>query len=306
MIAIVYTALVYLLSVKVGFYRNATAFTVQNAFRYVLPAVIIIIAIEMIRRVLLAQAQRSITIAAYFICLIADLLLGYGIAGVRGISHFMDIIGLTLFPAITSNLLYHYLAKRYGATPCIVYRLLLFLPTAVLPIVPAISDALNSFMLIILPLAVWSFVDLLYEKKAKTASGRVSKLSYISLGVLLLCMVAMLTLVSGQFKYGLLVIATPSMTGELNVGDAVVYKEYGGETVEVGAIVVFSKDDETVIVHRVVDAVKINGTVCYTTKGDANESIDSGYVTAEDLKGLVLFKVSHIGHPTLWLRDILS
>ena len=76
--------------------------------------------------------------------------------------------------------------------------------------------------------------------------------------------------------------------------------------IEEGDVIVFTKDERTLVVHRVVDIQSVDGKIYYTTKGDANNGSDSGYVVASDIRGIVRFKVSHIGHPTLWLRDILS
>jgi hypothetical protein len=49
-----------------------------------------------------------------------------------------------------------------------------------------------------------------------------------------------------------------------------------------------------------------DGEVRYFTKGDANNVIDSGYVTDKDIVGLTDIKVAYIGYPTLWLRELLD
>lgn len=305
-IAVVYTVMFYMLGIWLGFYRSAMPLSGKTLVQYVLPAALIIVATELIRDVLLAQKKTLVSVMAYVIGIMSELALGYGLSGVSSLSQFMDIVGLTLFPAITANLLYHYLVRRYGATSSIVYRLLLTLPASFFPIYPAISDVLNSFLLVILPLLVQAFVDLLYEKRVRYASRSAGRWSFVSLTVTVLCMVATVMLISGQFRYRLLVIATPSMTGELNVGDAVIWEKYDGDLIEEGDVVVFTKTAETMVVHRVVKIQRLNGEVYYTTKGDANDSADPGYITAANIEGIVRFKVSHIGHPSLWLRDLFS
>ena len=119
-------------------------------------------------------------------------------------------------------------------------------------------------------------------------------------------MAVLIMLVSGQFHYSLLVIATPSMTGSINQGDAVIYEKYDGDVIEEGDVIVFTKDGSSLIVHRVVGIQKIDGNVYYTTKGDANTSSDSGFVVEENVRGIVKCKVSHVGHPSLWLRDLFK
>ena len=305
-IAVVYTVMIYMLGIWLGFHRSATPLSAPAFWKNILPVIVIIVSTELIRKVLLAQSKTVVTVMAYLIGVLADLTLGHSLSGVTHVMQFMDIVGLTLFPAITSNLLCHYLVRRYGATSSTVYRLLLVIPTMLLPVTPAISDAIHSFLLVILPLVVHAFVNLLYEKRARYALQRAARWSYVGLSVTLACMIALIMLISGQFRYRLLVIATPSMTGSLNTGDAVIWERYDGHLIQEGDVVVFSKDNNTLIVHRVVDIERLDGKVYYTTKGDANDSEDPGYITEADFKGVVLFKVSHIGHPSLWLRKLFS
>ena len=304
-IAIVYTVLMYMSGIEFGFYKQAPL-TLGHFFLNILPLIVIIVAMEIFRTAMISQDKTFAVVAAYVIGILADLALGYGISDVADMSKFMDVVGLTLFPAITSNIMYHYMSKRYGIWPNIAYRLLLTLPLSVLPVTPAVTDVLHSFVLMLLPLGCVAFIDFLYKKNKKTSARKNAKWSYISMGIGFVYMAAMVMLISGQFQYKLLVISTPSMTGSLNVGDAIIYEEYDGEVIEEGNVVVFSKDEQTMVVHRVVDIQRVNGQVYYTTKGDANETTDAGYVTVDEIRGIVRCKVPHIGYPSLWLRDLFS
>ena len=121
----------------------------------------------------------------------------------------------------------------------------------------------------------------------------------------LVLMVGTVMLVSNQFKYGSLVIATESMTGEINKGDVVIFESYDNQTVEEGQVIVFESRN-SMIVHRVVDIEIINGNTRYYTKGDANEDKDVGFITDADIVGLANFKVPVIGYPTLWVRSLFE
>ena len=118
-------------------------------------------------------------------------------------------------------------------------------------------------------------------------------------------MVSFILLISGQSRYGLIVIATESMTGEINKGDAVIYADYDDQTIEVGQVIIYQKN-KSLTVHRVVDIEIIDGATRYYTKGDANNDMDAGYVTDADIVGITDFKIPYIGMPTLWLGDIFS
>ena len=305
-IAVLYLVLIYVSGMWLGFYRNDTLAKGGGFVKLVIPTVVIIVAIELVRSRLLAQSKKWIDITLYVGCIFADILLAGGIAQVTEISKLLDVVGLALFPAITANLMLHYIAKRHGSIPCIAYRMIMTVPAMLLPITPAISDALQSFILILLPLGIGAFIKALFEKRTKAAKKKESKWSYVWFGGALAVMAAIIMLISGQFGYKLLVIATPSMTGEINQGDAIIYKAYDDEIVNKGDVIVFEKGDNSLIVHRVVDIQKIDGNVYYTTKGDANSDADAGFVVEENIRGIVKCKVSHIGHPSLWLRELFK
>ena len=148
---------------------------------------------------------------------------------------------------------------------------------------------------------------MLYEKKRKYAARRNkrSKLGFAGAALALILSASLVMLISCQFRYKLIIIATGSMTGELNKGDAIIYEEYGGENIEVGEIIVFEKDDNATV-HRVIDVEHINGETRYYTKGDANDSADVGYVVKSNILGTVNFKVAYVGYPTLLLHELFD
>ena len=109
-------------------------------------------------------------------------------------------------------------------------------------------------------------------------------------------------LISCQFRFCLLVIATESMTGEIDKGDAIIYERFTDQIIQEGDVIVFNKDD-LVLVHRVVDISRIDGKNRYVTKGDANDTDDIGYITNTDIIGVVGAKIPYVGYPTLWLKQ---
>jgi signal peptidase len=111
-------------------------------------------------------------------------------------------------------------------------------------------------------------------------------------------------LISCQFRFGAVVIATESMTGEINKGDVIIYERYDDQTIKEGQVIVFLQDQNRII-HRVVKIENIGGEVRYFTKGDANYSLDDGYITDADIVGLTDVKIAYIGYPTLWLRKLI-
>jgi len=112
-------------------------------------------------------------------------------------------------------------------------------------------------------------------------------------------------LVSCQFRFFAIVIGSESMTGEINKGDVVVCEKYDGDELFENQIIVFENNGVRVV-HRIVEIEHVDGELRIYTKGDANDNEDNGYRTPEDVFGVVHLKISYIGYPTLWVREIFS
>ena len=139
------------------------------------------------------------------------------------------------------------------------------------------------------------------------ATQRKSKFGFVAPAIAFVAMVTFIMLVSCRFQFGILVIASPSMEDEINVGDAVVFESYEHcEKIEENDVIVFSKDGNKNFVHRVIEINTVNGQRQYITKGDANEDADAGFVTDSQVVGIVRFKVLYIGYPSIWLREIFK
>lgn len=103
--------------------------------------------------------------------------------------------------------------------------------------------------------------------------------------------------VPSLFGYSLLVIATPSMTGSIDAGDAVIIKN--AESYAVGDVVTYIPAGESVsVTHRIV---RTEGDRFYT-KGDANESEDPDPVYVGQIVGKVTTVIPKAGLVIEWLR----
>lgn len=270
-------------------------------YKYIIPYVLIIVATEIFRRRMLMQNDRLCTVLTYFVCLTADYIM---LSRAGKFSDFSSI-ALALFPAVTGNFLYHSISEHYGSLPNILYRGILQLYPFLIPAAANLPAIMLSFLRLILPILVLGFIHLLYERRKFIVSRKKMALRYGADLALVLVAVAFVMLLSGRFRYGLLVIGSESMSGTADKGDAVVYEQYDAEVVPVGQVIVFIKD-KTTVVHRVVDVQNIDGEVRYYTKGDANSSADSGYITSAQIYGKVIMKVQYVGYPTIWFRRLFK
>lgn len=299
----------YVSGLFVGFTKTGYGLKADIIFDLTIPIGIIIVCTELIRYVLCAQRDKVASVFAYFICLLGDVLSCSTLAGMANFAIFMEVVGHTLFPGLLYNLLYNYLSLRYGWKPNLVFRGLIVWTFYLIPYGSAISNSLLGFVNLMLPIAIYYFIDTLFEKKRRYARSNTSRFSRITSKVLtvltLIFMLGTVMLVSNHFHYGAYVIATESMTGELNKGDVAICERYEDQFIPKGQIIVFEKSN-SVMVHRVVDIQIINGVARYYTKGDANENQDSGFITNADIVGLVDHKIPYLGYPTLWLRSLFN
>ena len=305
LIAVIYVFIRQFTGIYFGSYENPYFIKLKILFNYVLPITVIIITTEIIRYVFLAQKNTLVSVITYFSCVIAEVMTVSNIFGITSFNKLMDLVGLTLFPALSANVLYHFISKRYGAVPNVAFRLITTLYVYFMPKVTGMSDALSSCISIVFPIIMLAFISALFEKKKKNAKRKVGAIGILctTLAVFIIAGVAMV--ISCQFRFGALVIATESMTGEINKGDMVLYERYEEQKIEEGQVIVFLKN-KSKVVHRVVRIEHVGTETRYYTKGDANATIDTGYRVEEDIVGLTDIKISYIGYPTLWLREIMN
>ena len=299
---LVYLTLYYLTGIKFGFYKTNLIDLLYEG----LPLLVSVISIEIIRNIIVSQENKMANILGFVSFIAADIVLLANLKDINTFYNFMDLVGLTLLPSIMSNILYHNISKDYGYYPCIGLRIILVLPTLFIPFIPSTPDSLISMINLIYPLILLEVINLLYQKKRKLAIDKSLKFAPVIMGVLIVVAVSFTLLVTNQLNYGALVIATESMTGELNKGDFVIFEKIdNNDELKEGTIIVYQQNDNY-IVHRLVGIENIDSEDRYYTKGDANENNDAGYITRSDIIGVTQFKLSYLGYPTLWLRELFD
>lgn len=305
-ISAVYVMLFYVLGIKFGFYSNVyTTNILVTLFKYILPIAVIIIGVEYIRSIMLQQNKKHISAMVFGISVFSEIIVYMCLKNTSQFEGFVNLIGMAIIPAISSNILYQYISKNYGMHPNLVFRLITGLYVFILPVLPNIVDLLMAFLSLLLPLLIYGFIKTLYEKKKMVVSLKTRRIENVFYAFAILIMAFVVMLVSNQFRYQFIVVGSESMTGELNKGDAVVYEDYISQNIQEGQVIVF-KVDKQLIIHRVVKIERVDNVNRYYTKGDANDYIDSGYILEEQIIGVAHFKIPYIGYPTLWLKEIFK
>ena len=163
-VAVLYVVIIQMTGLFFRFYKNPYFVDTERLLNTVIPLILIIAATEVIRYVALAQSDRFAGFMVYLTCVVSETLTFSNLVGITGFNH---LIGLTLFPAISANALYHYVSKRYGMAPIISYRMIMTLYIYFLPAKTGMEDALQSCIKIVFPIIMLAFVAALFEKQSK-------------------------------------------------------------------------------------------------------------------------------------------
>lgn len=312
--AVLYLGIFYLIGIYFGFEKSKIILSIWSLFRFIIPLSIIIISSEIIRKVFLSQEAiihiKSININlsqifTYIAMVLVDLVIYTGIYDLTNLDDFLMALGFVLFASLSCNLLYNYISVRYDSKGIIIYRLITILYVYFIPIVPDVYIFFKSFLRMLYPYIIYIYLEKLYSKNDFTISYIDKRKEIVGNTVLLVVMTLLIMLISCQFRYGILVIGSRSMTGTINKGDAVIFEKYDNQNIQKGQVIIFDYNGVQTV-HRVFEIKNVNGVYRYYTKGDANKNMDDGYITEDKIYALVKLKVKYIGYPTLWVRELFS
>lgn len=314
LLAFIYLGILYLLGLYFGFVKAKVVLSLFAILRFILPISVIIISSEIIRNIFLSQKivirmkQKRIDLSpifTYIAMVLIDLIIYTEVYDLTKLDDFLTVTGFVLFASLSSNLLYNYISKRYGSRGNIIFRLITVLYIYIIPIVPDIYIFFQSFLRMLYPYLIYLIIDKLFSVNDFTISYTDKKKEIVSNTIILTVITLLIMLISCQFKYGILVVGSRSMTGSINKGDAVIFEKYEHQDIVKGMVIIFDYNNIQTI-HRVIDIKEVNGEYRYYTKGDANKDRDKGYTTQDKISGLVKLKIKYIGYPTIWTKQLFS
>lgn len=305
-IAIIYITILYMLGIKWGFYNSVVKFSKWSIINYIIPYVVIIISSEIIRKQILAKQQKKANIIILVAMILLEVTISVNINNIRTLKDYFALISCTIFTAIANNILYNYIVTKYGNYKVVIcYRIITSMYMYIIPITPDIDILFKAVIGVIVPYVIYILLENLYSKKIHVVAVNKKRKEMIICVVLCILVTLLITIVSCKFRYGTLVIGTGSMTGTINKGDIIIYEQYEKEELNVGEIIVF-KDDNILVIHRIVDKKNVGEEIRYYTKGDANQQEDKGFRTKKNIIGIVKGKIPYIGKITLLLNDIID
>ena len=314
MCSVIFLILYYLSGILFGFVENNNYLTLYGFTMFIIPLILTIVFKEHLRNSLLTKCDNNIYLIIYtvLIFIMIDISSALSILNFASFHDVFIFIALTLLPSITINILATYINIKAGFKPMIIYLLILTLYEYVMPFVPNPNEYLKSIIYVLLPVIVLFRVIKVsskYSDDEEYLSRNYNKKSIFILLVIPILITSFLVyFVSGYFKYYAIAIASGSMRPEFDRGSVVVIeridKKYNNyDKIKKGEIIAFRIEDK-VVVHRLINVVKVDDETFYYTKGDANKKIDNYTVEKSDIIGIVKIKVPYIGYPTVWLSEL--
>ena len=219
-------------------------------------------------------------------------------------------VSSVLLPAIAESAILTYLVYTSGVKASIIYRLFVTIPPFLIPIVPSLDWFVTAVVGVVLPLAVYIYINYVNvvknERLSRGERKRYSPVVYIPVFALIAVFAAF---VMGLFKYQPVAVLSGSMSPTFNRGDAVIINKLSKQEkneLKKGDIIQFISGTRYVV-HRIYKVTNDEyGNKAFITKGDHNNAPDSDMVSLDNVIGKVSFSVPLIGYPSVWLTGVIS
>ena len=305
---LVFFILYYILGIFIGFLRTSNYYTWNGLKTFIIPNILYIILRELIRYYFMCKAQdNKITIISTIVLFIfLDITNNIYFSNMTSSYRVLLFIGLSLLPAICSNIVFSYFTLKSGYKPLIFYSLVINLYQYLLPIIPNPDEYLTSIIKFLLPIILSYRLYKFYKNETNEElridyhKKRITPLLGTSIIVIIL-----VYFTSGYFHYWTIAVATNSMKPKINKGDAVIVEKINNnyKNLKKGDVIAF-KYHNTIIVHRIINIVKDGKKNYFYTKGDNNEKEDNFMLKENMIIGVIKFKIPYIGIPTVWLNEL--
>jgi len=303
-----YFIITYGLGMITGFSKNIFNLKIKMIFLNSLPSFIAITCQEIIRFIFARNSQynKRKYLFLTIILIILDIAMSFNITYLKNNEMIFIFVMRIVLPRIAFHTLYSYISYKTSYVPVLIMRYVLELNVYFLPIFPSLGNYIEAVLGVLYP----TFVYFLIYSSIKTYDRDNKYIIKVGRRFIAYPLIAILMflvfLVSGVGKYKLVAIASGSMEPVYERGDAVIYdKRTDFNNFEIGNILAFSAGKQ-LVTHRIVGIDKKNGKYIFVTKGDNNLEVDSYLVKEEDVYGIVVYKISYIGMPTIWIQEMFD
>ena len=308
-----FLVITYLIGLSIGYTASVYKLNFSNFIHNIIPYFLLIVSSEVLRYEISRKGDGSFLsyVLITIILIFVDLSLFVTTYDLNTSDGYLKYVCGIFLPSLFKNVALLYFTKRGGLLPSLVYRIMLDLKLVVLPIFPDFGIYFESIIYTMLPMIMLFLIQFQLKpyivEDDSNSSRKTILIKYIIFFILLAMVLFVNILVSSVFKYGVSAIGSGSMTPNINKGDAVIFEKLDKkEEPVIGDILVFKKE-KRVIVHRIIEIVKIGEEErIYYTKGDANEKPDGYPIERKDIVGVVKSRIRYIGIPSVALSEIFN
>ena len=100
--------------------------------------------------------------------------------------------------------------------------------------------------------------------------------------------------------------ASGSMRPALDVGDIAIVTETPTWRIGPGDIIEYRSVEQPSVIHRVVEIQQVQDRTMFVTKGDANDGVDMEPVPAENVVGLHVYTIRHVGWISVGFKELFA
>ena len=309
----IYYITTYLFGLFIGFNKNVYSSNIILILKNIVPIIILIPLSELLRYIINSKIKDNYILLglSIFVFTLIDTTITIQASSFKNFYDTLKVIGLFILPSLSKNYLLTYLTIKVSYKPNLVYRYLMELPRYILPIVTSFGVYIESIIYISFPIIVFIIIYNDFKKREKKniiLSSKFKKNTKFIYYIVTIILITIVSLTSGYFKYQAIVIATGSMTPNINKGDMVVIEKVApkdAKKLKEGEVLAFKRENK-IVVHRIYKIYTSGNEIFFKTKGDHNNAPD-GYLTeAKEILGTVKFNIRYIGYPTVALYEKIN
>ena len=296
-----YLLITYTIGILLGFSKNVFRLDFISIIKNISIPFVVLLCQEVIRYIFAKNSMndKKVYVMLTLIFIFLDIIMEYRAYTFYNSEIVFIFICLVVCVNVSRETLYSYLTYKISLVPTIIIKMFLELSIFILPIFPNLGNYITSVIGVLYPVIIYFLIYNLIRKydKDKRYVAKVGR-KYLLYPLLVVFGVVVL-LVSGLGEYQMVAIGSGSMEPVFYRGDAVIFRKISSiKELKVGMVVAYHKENR-LITHRII---YINGNYI-NTKGDNNDTADNYDVPFDDVVGIVTYKISYIGYPTIWLYE---
>ena len=107
------------------------------------------------------------------------------------------------------------------------------------------------------------------------------------------------------FGYKPFIVLDEYMDDSIEYGDLVITKIVDTSKIEKDNLVAFRNNENIVTIHKIIDIFEINDKKTFTMKTSENETLDTKFVSEDNIEGIVIRRIAKVGSFLMFMQEPL-